>query len=114
MWLNETVKVQPIIVNCRPRCKNKCKLTLKEVAAEMLALLVILTSTRPTVIKKSSGHFYQVILRINKIELKINFKEGHISCHIVGPPTARQRYAIETAYSWWTVGGLLSCASWSY
>ena len=36
--------------------------------------------------------------------------------HIVGPPTARQRYAIEIrhsmAYRWWAFGGPLLCASW--
>ena len=32
--------------------------------------------------------------------------------HIVGPPTARQRYAIEIAYRWRAVGGPLLCANW--
>ena len=30
----------------------------------------------------------------------------------VGPPTARQRYAISMAYRWWVVDGPTLCASW--
>ena len=32
--------------------------------------------------------------------------------HTVGPPTARQLYAISMAYGWWAVDGLTLCAIW--
>ena len=32
--------------------------------------------------------------------------------HIVGPPAARQRYAISMAYRWRAVSGPLLCGSW--